>query len=223
MKEILSYKNFLDISKTLASELFNEEIYPWEAIPKIKSFILSIGKELPRDEYENLSYNVWVSKKASIYSSACIEGPAIIQEGSQIRHGAYIRGSVIVGKNTVVGNSTELKNSILFDGVQVPHFNYVGDSILGYKSHLGAGSVISNVKSDKSNVSINFHGKKLDTGLRKFGAVLGDYTEIGCNAVLNPGTIIGRGTTVYPTSMVRGVLGENLIFKNQENIVKKRI
>ncbi len=223
MKEILTSKNFLDVSKTLASELFNEEVYPWKTIPKIKSFILNIGKELSQDEYEKLSDDVWVSKKASIYSSACIEGPAIIQEGSQIRHGAFIRGSVIVGKNAVVGNSTELKNSILFDGVQVPHFNYVGDSILGYKSHLGAGSIISNVKSDKSNVSINFHGEKLDTGLRKFGAVLGDYTEIGCNAVLNPGTIIGRCTTVYPNSMVRGVLGENLIFKSQDKIVKKRI
>lgn len=214
-------ENYLDLSKTIASEIFSGLSYPWEALPKIKDFILNLGPKLPKDEFEEIKENVWVSKEAVIANSALIAGPTIICKGTEIRHCAFIRGSVIVGENCVVGNSTELKNAILFNNVQVPHFNYIGDSILGFKAHFGAGSIVSNVKSDKSNVSVLINGNKTDTGLRKFGAIVADYVEIGCNAVLNPGTIIGRNSNVYPTSMVRGVIGENMIFKAQGNIVKK--
>ena len=214
-------ENYLDLSKTTASEIFSGLSYPWEALPKIKDFILNLGPKLPKDEFEEIKENVWVSKEAVIADSAFIAGPTIICNGTEIRHCAFIRGSVIVGENCVVGNSTELKNAILFNNVQVPHFNYIGDSILGFKAHFGAGSIVSNVKSDKSNVSVLINGNKTDTGLRKFGAIVADYVEIGCNAVLNPGTIIGRNSNVYPTSMVRGVIGENMIFKAQGNIVKK--
>lgn len=214
-------ENYLDLSKTIASEIFSGLSYPWEALPKIKDFILNLGPKLPKDEFEEIKENVWVSKEAVIANSAFIAGPTIICKGTEIRHCAFIRGSVIVGENCVVGNSTELKNAILFNNVQVPHFNYIGDSILGFKAHFGAGSIVSNVKSDKSNVSVLINGNKTDTGLRKFGAIVADYVEIGCNAVLNPGTIIGRNSNVYPTSMVRGVIGENMIFKAPGNIVKK--
>ena len=214
-------ENYLDLSKTIASEIFSGLSYPWEALPKIKDFILNLGPKLPKDEFEEIKENVWVSKEAVIANSAFIAGPTIICKGTEIRHCAFIRGSVIIGENCVVGNSTELKNAILFYNVQVPHFNYIGDSILGFKAHFGAGSIVSNVKSDKSNVSVLINGNKTDTGLRKFGAIVADYVEIGCNAVLNPGTIIGRNSNVYPTSMVRGIIGENMIFKAQGNIVKK--
>lgn len=214
-------ENYLDLSKTIASEIFSGLSYPWEALPKIKDFILNLGPKLSKDEFEEIKENVWISKEAVIADSAFIAGPTIICKGTEIRHCAFIRGSVIVGENCVVGNSTELKNAILFNNVQVPHFNYIGDSILGFKAHFGAGSIVSNVKSDKSNVSVLITGNKTDTGLRKFGAIVADYVEIGCNAVLNPGTIIGRNSNVYPTSMVRGVIGENMIFKAQGNIVKK--
>lgn len=214
-------ENYLDLSKTIASEIFSGLSYPWEALPKIKDFILNLGPKLPKDEFEEIKENVWVSKEAVIANSTFIAGPTIICKGTEIRHCAFIRGSVIVGENCVVGNSTELKNAILFNNVQVPHFNYIGDSILGFKAHFGAGSIVSNVKSDKSNVSVLINGNKTDTGLRKFGAIVADYVEIGCNAVLNPGTIIGRNSNVYPTSMVRGIIGENMIFKAQGNIVKK--
>ena len=214
-------ENYLDLSKTIASEIFSGLSYPWEALPKIKDFILNLGPKLPKDEFEEIKEKVWVSKEAVIANSAFIAGPTIICKGTEIRHCAFIRGSVIVGENCVVGNSTELKNAILFNNVQVPHFNYIGDSILGFKAHFGAGSIVSNVKSDKSNVSVLINGNKTDTGLRKFGAIVADYVEIGCNAVLNPGTIIGRNSNVYPTSMVRGIIGENMIFKAQGNIVKK--
>lgn len=214
-------ENYLDLSKTIASEIFSGLSYPWEALPKIKDFILNLGPKLPKDEFEEIKENVWVSKEAVIANSAFIAGPTIICKGTEIRHCAFIRGSVIIGENCVVGNSTELKNAILFNNVQVPHFNYIGDSILGFKAHFGAGSIVSNVKSDKSNVSVLINGNKTDTGLRKFGAIVADYVEIGCNAVLNPGTIIGRNSNVYPTSMVRGIIGENMIFKAPGNIVKK--
>ncbi len=217
----MQIENYLDLSKTIASEIFSGLTYPWEALPKIKDFILNLGPKLPKDEFEEIKENVWVSKEAVIADSAFIAGPTIICKGTEIRHCAFIRGSVIVGENCVVGNSTELKNAILFNNVQVPHFNYIGDSILGFKAHFGAGSIVSNVKSDKSNVSVLINGSKTDTGLRKFGAIVADYVEIGCNAVLNPGTIIGKNSNVYPTSMVRGVIGENMIFKAQNNIVKK--
>lgn len=217
----MQIENYLDLSKTIASEIFSGLTYPWEALPKIKDFILNLGPKLPKDEFEEIKENVWVSKEAVIADSAFIAGPTIICKGTEIRHCAFIRGSVIVGENCVVGNSTELKNAILFNNVQVPHFNYIGDSILGFKAHFGAGSIVSNVKSDKSNVSVLINGSKTNTGLRKFGAIVADYVEIGCNAVLNPGTIIGKNSNVYPTSMVRGVIGENMIFKAQNNIVKK--
>ncbi len=220
-KDFLFYKNFLDTSKTLASPLFENIFYPWEVLPLIKNFIIETGKNLPSNEYEELKENVWISKKASVFPSAHIEGPTIIEENAQIRHGAFIRGGVIIGKNAVAGNSTEIKNVILFDEVQVPHFNYVGDSILGYKAHLGAGAITSNVKSDKSEIILKVNGEKINTELKKFGAIIGDYSEIGCNAVLNPGTILGSNTSVYPTSMVRGVIEENIIFKNSGEIVKK--
>ena len=214
-------ENYLDLSQTISSEIFSGLTYPWEALPKIKDFILNLGPKLPKDEFEEIKENVWVSKEAVIADSAFIAGPTIICKGTEIRHCAFIRGSVIVGENCVVGNSTELKNAILFNNVQVPHFNYIGDSILGFKAHFGAGSIVSNVKSDKSNVSVLINGNRTDTGLRKFGAIVADHVEIGCNAVLNPGTIIGRNSNVYPTSMVRGIIGENMIFKSQNNIVKK--
>ena len=217
----LNYKNFLDMSHTIAEKIFEKINYPWEALSLIKDFIKEVGPTLSKEEYDEVAENVWVSKKATIFPSAHIEGPTISQENAQIRHCAFIRGSAIVGKNCVVGNSTELKNVILFDNVQVPHFNYVGDSILGYKSHMGAGSITSNVKSDKSLVAVKLGEKKIQTDLKKFGAILGDYVEIGCNAVLNPGTIIGRNSTVYPTSMVRGVIEESSILKNNGKIIKK--
>ena len=223
MKEKFDYSNFLDISQTIAKDIFQDITYVWEAIPKIKDFILNIGKTLPKDEYTMVSENVWISKYANISSTAHIEGPTIIQKNAQIRHCAFIRGSAIIGENSVVGNSTELKNCILFNNVQVPHFNYIGDSILGYKSHFGAGAITSNVKSDKSNISVNIDNSKIDTGLRKFGAIVGDFVEIGCNTVLNPGTIIGKNSTIYPLSMLRGVIDENMIFKNNNDIIKKRI
>lgn len=217
----LNYKNFLDTSHTIAEKIFEKINYPWEALSLIKDFIKEVGPTLPKEEYDEIAENVWISRKATVFPSAHIDGPTIIQENAQIRHCAFIRGSAIVGKNCVVGNSTELKNVILFDNVQVPHFNYVGDSILGYKSHMGAGSITSNVKSDKSLVAVKLGDEKIQTDLKKFGAILGDYVEIGCNAVLNPGTIIGRNSTVYPTSMVKGVIEESTILKNNGKMVKK--
>ena len=222
MDKKLNYSNFLDLSQSISKEIFKNCKSPWEAIPLIKEFIISLGKSLPKENFEEIKENVWVSKNnVKIYPSAHIDGPAIIDENAEIRHCAFIRGSVIIGKNCVVGNSTELKNVILFNNVQVPHFNYVGDSILGYKSHLGAGAITSNVKSDRSLVTIKHGDAKIETNLKKFGAILGDYVEVGCNAVLNPGTIIGRNSSVYPTTMVRGVIEENTILKNTGEKVKK--
>ncbi len=220
-KNKLFYNNFLDLNHTLAYKIFDKINYPWEVIPLIKDFIIETGKALPKDAFEEVKENVWISKKSKICNTAYIDGPTIIDENADIRHCAFIRGGVIVGKNCVVGNSTEIKNAILFDNVQVPHFNYVGDSVLGYKAHLGAGAIISNVKSDKSNVTVKFEDEKIETGLRKFGAVLGDYVEVGCNSVINPGTIIGRNSNIYPTSMVRGVIGEKMIFKKPGQIIPK--
>lgn len=217
----LNYKNFLDTSKTLAKDIFENTFYAWEVLPNVKDFVLSLGNSLPNDKFEKIGSDIWIAKNATIDKSAHIEGPTIIDENTEIRHCAFIRGSVIVGKNCVAGNSTELKNCILFDNVQVPHFNYVGDSILGYKAHLGAGAIISNVKSNKTNVVVKYKNQKIETGLRKFGAILGDNVEIGCNSVINPGTIIGRNSIIYPTSMVRGVIKENVILKNSGEVVEK--
>ncbi|MFA5562037.1 MAG: UDP-N-acetylglucosamine pyrophosphorylase [Eubacteriales bacterium] len=211
-----------DLDQTLAAPLLGHCLYPWEALPKLADFIRSLGKELPRDSYTELSREVWVHNTARIAPSALLEGPAIICEGAELRHSAYLRGSVLVGRFAVVGNSTELKNAVLFDGVQVPHFNYVGDSILGHRAHLGAGAICSNVKSDHSNVSIRTSELSLQTGLRKVGAFLGDGVEVGCNSVLCPGTVIGRHSSVYPLSCVRGVIPENCILKGDGSLIVKQ-
>lgn len=216
----MEIKDLYNIEETIAKELLQKEKYPWECLPKINEFIIELGKKLDKEKYKKIGDNIWVAKTAKISPSASIAGPTIIDENAEIRHCAFIRGKAIVGKNAVVGNSVELKNCILFNNTQVPHYNYVGDSILGYKAHMGAGSITSNVKSDKTNVVIK--GKEnIKTNLRKVGAFLGDGVEIGCNSVLNPGTVIGRNTSVYPLSCVRGVIPENSIYKNLKEIVIK--
>lgn len=215
-------KDLLDLNKTISSSLFDDVEYPWEVLPNIKEFILKLGPTLNEQEYDHPQDDVWIAKSASVFSSAYISGPLIICEDAEIRHGAFIRGCAVVGKGAVVGNSVELKNCILFDGAQAPHFNYVGDSILGYKSHIGAGGITSNLKSDKTNITVKSKdGKKIETGLRKFGAILGDNVEVGCNSVLNPGTIIGRNSMVYPTTGVRGFVPECSIVKKSDLIIKK--
>ena len=202
----------LDLTRTCAAPLFEGKSYPWEVLDELKAFILDLGAKLPEDRFVQASEGVWIARSAKVAPTAYIGAPCIIDEDAEVRHCAYIRGSAIVGRGAVVGNSCELKNCILFDGVQVPHFNYVGDSILGYKAHMGAGSVTSNVKSDKTLVVI--HGdEEIPTGLKKVGAMLGDYVEVGCNSVLNPGTVIGRQSSVYPLSCVRGVIPADSIFK----------
>ena len=211
-----------NINETLAKDLLKSKKYPWELLPKINEFILVIGPKLDKEVFNQIGENIWVAKSAKIASTASITGPVIIDENAEIRHCAFIRGKVIIGKNTVVGNSTELKNCILFNNVQVLHYNYVGDSILGYKAHMGAGSITSNVKSDKTNVQIKGN-EIIETNLRKVGAFLGDGVEVGCNSVLNPGTVIGRSSNIYPLSCVRGVIPENCIYKNKDEIVIKEI
>ncbi|MCM1416792.1 MAG: UDP-N-acetylglucosamine pyrophosphorylase [bacterium] len=210
------------LEETIAADLFAGLTYPWEALPKIREFILALGEKLPVDRFEKREGGVWIAKSAKVFPSAYIGGPAIIDEEAEIRHCAFIRGSAIVGKGAVVGNSTELKNVVLFNKVQVPHYNYVGDSILGYKAHMGAGSITSNVKSDKTLVVVKAGEERFETGLKKFGAMLGDQVEVGCNSVLNPGTVIGRNTNIYPTSMVRGVIAADSIYKRQGEIIGKR-
>jgi len=214
--------NLYDLTKTIASELFTAKEYPWEVLPEISDFIIALGKSLDPSKYDMIDDNIWIAKTATVAKSACINGPCIIDEEAEIRHCAFIRGNAIVGKGAVVGNSTELKNVILFDKVQVPHYNYVGDSVLGYKAHMGAGSITSNVKSDKTLVVIKSKDEEIHTGFKKVGAMLGDFVEIGCNSVLNPGTVIGRNSNVYPTSCVRGCIPENHIFKNQAAIIEKK-
>jgi NDP-sugar pyrophosphorylase family protein len=218
----MKINELFDLDKTIASEVFEGCEYPWQVLSKIKEFTLALGKKLDKEKFDEISPDVWVSKSAKVAPTAFIAPPCIIDEGAEVRHCAFIRGGVIVGKNSVVGNSTEMKNAIIFDNVQIPHFNYVGDSILGYKSHLGAGAVTSNVKSDKTLVTIKNGDEKIETGLKKFGAMVGDFTEVGCNSVLCPGSVIGRNCTVYPLSRVRGYLKENSIFKAEGNIVTKK-
>ncbi|MBQ0017655.1 MAG: UDP-N-acetylglucosamine pyrophosphorylase [Clostridiales bacterium] len=215
-------KELFDLSKTIAAPLFEGKKYPWEVLDEIKGFILELGPTLPADEYDNPEEGVWIARDAKVFRSAYIGTPCIIDHGAEIRHCAFIRGSAIVGKNAVVGNSVELKNVVLFDNVQTPHFNYVGDSVLGFKAHMGAGSVTSNVKSDKTLVVVKEPEQEIETGRRKFGAMLGDNVEVGCNSVLNPGTVIGRGTSIYPTSSVRGVVPAGCIYKDKDNIVERR-
>lgn len=213
--------DLFDLTKTIAASLFEGKTYPWEVLPEIKDYIRVLGASLPAEEYEAREGDIWIARDAVIAPTASIGGPCIIDHGAEVRHCAFIRGSAIVGKSCVVGNSVELKNAVLFDNVQVPHFNYVGDSVLGYKSHMGAGAVTSNVKSDKSNVVIRDPEGAIATNRKKVGAMLGDYVEVGCNSVLNPGTVIGRGTSVYPTSCVRGVIPEGCIYKDAEQIIKR--
>lgn len=217
----LEVKNLLNLNETIANKIFENVTYPWEVINKISEFIIELGKTLDKNIYEEKAPNVWVAKSAEIAPTAFIGGPCIIDENAKIRHSAYIRENAIVGKNVVIGNSTELKNVIIFNNGEVPHYNYVGDSILGYKAHLGAGSVISNLKSDRTQVTVRYNKEKIETNLRKFGAILGDNVEVGCGSVLNPGTVIGRKTNIYPLSSVRGFIGSNKIYKNQNEIVEK--
>ena len=219
---MIENKELFDLSKTIAAPLFEGKKYPWEVLTDIKEFILKLGPTLPADEYDNPSEGVWIAKDATVFDSAYIGSPCIIDHGAEIRQCAFIRQSAIVGKNAVVGNSTELKNVVLFDNVQVPHYNYVGDSVLGYKSHMGAGSITSNVKSDKTLVVVKNSDEHIETGLKKFGAMLGDHVEVGCNSVLNPGTVIGCNSNIYPVSCVRGVVPANSIYKSQDNIVTKK-
>ena len=217
----LTVAKLFDLSQTQAETLLNRFQYPWEALPHIKEFILALGPSLPKDEYEEIKENVWAAKSAVIFPTAYLNGPVIIGKNTEVRHGAFIRGSALVGDSAVVGNSTELKNVILFNNVQVPHYNYVGDSILGYRSHMGAGSITSNVKSDKTLVTVKYQGEKITTGLKKFGAILGDCVEVGCNSVLNPGSVICPNSNIYPLSMVRGVVPPKSIYKTASEIAEK--
>ena len=218
----ITIKNLYNLKETIASKLFDGATYPWEVLPKISEFIKELGKSLNKEEYEEKYENVWIAKSAKVAPTASITGPAIIGKNAEIRHCAFIRGNAIVGENSVVGNSTELKNVVLFNNVQVPHYNYVGDSILGYKSHMGAGSITSNVKSDKKLVVVKDGDKLYETGLKKFGCMIGDNVEVGCGSVLNPGSVICKNTNIYPLSSVRGVVAENSIYKNQGEIANKK-
>lgn len=215
-------KNLFDLEHSLAGEYLAQFEYPWQALSGIKEMIIELGNKLDKNEYKQIKENVWIHNSATIFESAYIAGPCIIGANSEVRHCAFIRGSALVGENCVVGNSCELKNVILFDHVQTPHYNYVGDSILGYYSHMGAGSITSNVKSDKKLVVVHSSEENLETGLKKFGAMIGDYVEVGCNSVLNPGTVIGKNSNVYPLSRVRGLIPENSIYKNEGNVVEKQ-
>ena len=220
--EKLEVKRLLNLDETIANQIFDDCTYPWEVLGRIKYEILRIGQMLSAEEYNKIGDDIWIAKTAKIAPTALINGPAIIDHDAEVRHCAFIRGNAIVGKGAVVGNSTELKNVILFNKVQVPHYNYVGDSVLGYKAHMGAGAITSNVKSDKSLVKVVVNEDKIDTGLKKFGAILGDHVEVGCNSVLNPGTVVGKNSNIYPLSMVRGYVAEGCIYKKAGEINVKR-
>lgn len=215
-------ENLYDLTQTIAADFLRQFTYPWEALPKISAYIIELGNSLNPEIYEKRGENIWVAKNAKVAPTAFLNGPLIIDEEAEIRHCAFVRGNAIVGKGSVVGNSTELKNVIIFNSVQVPHYNYVGDSILGYKSHMGAGSITSNVKSDKTLVVVKSDTEEIATGLKKIGAMLGDHVEVGCNSVLNPGTVIGRNTNVYPLSMVRGVVPADSIYKKKGEVADKQ-
>ncbi|MGN1166701.1 MAG: UDP-N-acetylglucosamine pyrophosphorylase [Lachnospiraceae bacterium] len=219
--EKLTVKELYTLEETIAKDIFEGVTYPWEVLPKISSFILELGATLPAGEYDKIGENVWIAKSAKVFESAYIHGPAIIGKDAEVRHCAFIRGNAIVGEGAVVGNSTELKNVILFNKVQVPHYNYVGDSVLGYKAHMGAGSITSNVKSDKKLVVVKTPDGNIETGIKKFGAMLGDEVEVGCGTVLNPGSVVGKHTNIYPLSSVRGYVPANSIYKNQGEVVEK--
>lgn len=220
--ESCKIKNLYNLEETISKELLENLEYPWEALPKIGEFIKKLGESLNPEVYERKGEDIWVARNAKVASTAALNGPLIIDEEAEIRHCAFIRGNAIVGKGAVVGNSTELKNVILFNKVQVPHYNYVGDSVLGYRSHMGAGSITSNVKSDKTLVVVKGTEGAIETGLKKFGAMLGDEVEVGCGSVLNPGTVVGRNSNIYPLSMVRGVVPEKSIYKNKNEVVNKQ-
>ena len=220
--ETAKIENLYTLTETIAADLFEGAQYPWEVLPKISAFILELGEKLDPEEYEKRGENVWIARSAKVAPTAFINGPAIIGKEAEVRHCAFIRGNAIVGEGAVVGNSTELKNVVLFNKVQVPHYNYVGDSILGYRAHMGAGSITSNVKSDKTLVVVKDGKEEIPTGLKKFGAMLGDCVEVGCNSVLNPGTVVGKNAQIYPVSCVRGVLPENSIYKKRGEVVEKR-
>ena len=223
MKEQLTIQAlFEDLGHSMSAPYLAKLTYPWEILPMISDIIREIGATLSEEEYDRIGEDIWIAKSATVAPTASISGPCIIGKGTEVRHCAFIRGSALVGDGAVVGNSTELKNCILFDGVQVPHYNYVGDSVLGYKSHMGAGSITSNVKSDKTNVTILCDGERVETGRRKMGAILGDLVEIGCGSVLNPGSIIGSHTNIYPLSFVRGFVPQNSILKRDGSVVEKR-
>ena len=222
MVRLYKTKDLYDMTRTIAAPMLEKCEYPWEALPLIGEFIKTLGASLPADEYDHPEENVWIAKSARVAATASVTGPCIICADAEVRHCAFIRGNAIVGRGATVGNSTELKNDILFDCVQVPHYNYVGDSILGYKAHMGAGSITSNVKSDKTLVVVKDGDEQIETGLKKFGAMLGDHVEVGCNSVLNPGTVIGRGTSVYPLSSVRGVVPAESIYKDKDNVVARK-
>ena len=218
---MIKIKDMYSLDETIAADLFKDKDYPWEVLKSIGDFIVSLGEKLSPDEYDKRGDNVWIAKDAKVFDSAYINGPCIIDHEAEVRQCAFIRGNAIVGKNCVVGNSTELKNVVLFNNVQVPHYNYVGDSVLGFKSHMGAGSITSNVKSDKTLVTVKCGDEKIETGLKKFGAMLGDHVEVGCNSVLNPGTVVGSNSNIYPLSMVRGVVPSDSIYKKADDIVRK--
>ncbi len=221
MKKNITIEGLLDLTKTIAAELFRDKTYPWEVLGEISAFIEKLGPQLPADEFDHPEPGVWIAKDAKVFPSAYIGAPCIIDHEAEIRHCSFIRGSAIVGKKAVVGNSTELKNVVLFDNVQVPHYNYVGDSVLGYKAHMGAGAITSNVKMDRTPVKV-FGEETLETDRKKFGAILGDHVEVGCNSVLNPGTVVGSNSLVYPLSAVRGVVPANAIYKDKEHIIEKK-
>lgn len=221
MKE-LTVNELYNLEETIAKDIFEGVTYPWEVLSKISDFILELGEKLPKEEYDKVGDNVWIAKSAKVFTSAYIHGPAIIGKEAEVRHCAFIRGNAIVGEGAVVGNSTELKNVILFNKVQVPHYNYVGDSILGYKAHMGAGSITSNVKSDKKLVVVKTPDKNIETGIKKFGAMLGDEVEVGCGTVLNPGSVVGKQTNIYPLSSIRGYVPANSIYKKQGEVAEKK-
>ena len=218
---MLKISEMYDLGHSMAGEYLKGFVFPWEALGGIKELIVSLGEKLDKKLYDEVSPQVWVHKTAKVFPTAYLGAPCIIGAESEVRHCAFIRGAALVGCKCVVGNSVELKNVILFDNVQVPHYNYVGDSIIGYRSHMGAGSITSNVKSDKTLVTVKGEGEPIETGLKKFGAMLGDFVEVGCNSVLNPGTVIGRNTNIYPLSRVRGVVPANSIYKGPEDVVAK--
>lgn len=222
MYEQLLIKNLFDLTQTIAADLFEGCDYPWEVLPDIGEFIVKLGETLPESEYVKKGNNIWVARNAKISTTVAVRGPVIIGKGAEVRHCAYLRGNVIIGEGAVVGNSTELKNCVLFNKVQVPHYNYVGDSILGYKAHFGAGAITSNIKSDRSPVYIRYNGEKIETGLIKVGAMVGDGVEVGCNSVLNPGTVVGRDTNIYPLSMVRGFVPAKSIYKKKGDVIFKK-